>query len=216
MFQIILSIVICNFSRKPAAAISFVWSLSHINGFALPKNTPTYLRMQVSSPCISAVNRRDIHLRSLAYNYHQPNASPDDQASRSTSFVRHLMQSSAGASVPNCSADVTILQHIITVCTVGYIIFFCSQSALVHHNTSFCFIDVNRSSIIALGVSVGCDYYCSLGSHYMNHLLVGLSSGSQCHYPTFMVFYFKDLDYYIFGSTCEATSVSTVGSTQFL
>ncbi|KAI0243095.1 hypothetical protein LSAT2_008615 [Lamellibrachia satsuma] len=37
--------------------------------------------------------------------------------------------STAGASVPSSSADVTMLQHIVAVCTFGYITLLCSQSA---------------------------------------------------------------------------------------
>ena len=37
--------------------------------------------------------------------------------------------SSAGASVPSSSADIAMLQHIVAVCTVGYITLLCSQSA---------------------------------------------------------------------------------------
>ena len=40
-----------------------------------------------------------------------------------------LFLSSAGASVPTWSADVIMLQHIVAVCTVGYITLLCSQLA---------------------------------------------------------------------------------------
>ncbi|KAI0210243.1 Serum paraoxonase/arylesterase 1 [Lamellibrachia satsuma] len=45
---------------------------------------------------------------------------------------------SAGASVSSSSADVTMLHHIVTVCTVGYITLLCSQPAwtFAHHKTA--------------------------------------------------------------------------------